>query len=68
MIAVHIIAWYTFIHDDINRRIYIYTAIIRDIAVHMYINGNKQKLRFFIFQIPENSQNFKGKIVLHFVP
>ena len=41
MIAVHIIGWYMFIHDDINRRIYICMAIIGDIAVHMYINGDK---------------------------
>ena len=68
MIAMHIIGWYTFIHDDINRRLYICMAIIGDITVHIYLNGDKQKLRFFILQIPENSLNFKGKIVLHFVP
>ena len=40
MIVVHITGWYMFIHDNINR-IYICTAIIRDIAVHMYIKGDK---------------------------
>ena len=67
MIAMHIILWYTSIHGNINRRIY-YTVIMGNIAMCMYINGDYQNLTFFILQIPENSLNFKGKIVLHFVP
>ena len=43
IIAVHIMAQYMLINGDIQTSILIYTAIMGDITVYMYINGNFRK-------------------------
>ena len=61
---MHIMAQYMLINGDIETSILIYTVIMGDIAMYMYINGDFQKWKFFILLSPENSLKFKGKTVL----
>ena len=65
VIAVYIIVQYILINGNIDTVISVYTAIVANTALYMFIHSDFRTRKFFILLFPENTLKFKGKLVLH---